>query len=258
MKRRIIISVVTILAFLVLHYFLKYLVALGIFGTETWEEMSFHLKVSILNYSRMIIVLLVVAILFKNNPLGFLGLKKDLLPGLLYGFLFTLPMFIGYGIRAGFNTDITLSEIHFDMILAGFYEEFMYRGFLFGILFYYAGWGFIPAVIIPSIFFGTGHLYQADTISQGVGIFIFTSLASAGFALFYVTWRSLWMVIFLHGFMDLAWDMFAIESNVTGDLFANIFRFTTLGIAIFFSARKMRDDNPLKGNWWRSRSISES
>ena len=43
---------------------------------------------------------------------------------MLFGFLFVLPMFVWYGYAVGFKTDITLSDIHFDMILAGFFEEF--------------------------------------------------------------------------------------------------------------------------------------
>jgi hypothetical protein len=242
MNRKTIISIVVILTFLTLRY-IKYVFAYLIFGKEAWNEMDFHLKVSILNYSQIIIVFVVTALLFKKLPFEFLGLKNDLLKGFLYGFLFTVPMFLGYGYMAGFKTDISLTDVHMDMVLAGFFEEFLFRGFVFGILYYYAGWGFISAVLIPSVFFGIAHLYQAETFSDGIGVFIFTILASAGFAWFYIAWKSLWMVIFLHGFMDLAWDMFSVQSNVTGDMNSNIFRFATLGIAIFFSVKKAKAEN---------------
>lgn len=251
MKRKIIISLVVIIAFIALRY-LKYFYGYCIFGKQAWDEMDFHLKVSILNYSIIAIVFIITAILFKKLPFEILGLKNDILKGMLYGFLFTIPMFIGYGYGAGFKTDITLSGIHLDMVLAGFFEEFFYRGFLFGILFYYAGWGFISAVLIPSIFFGIGHLYQAETLSDGISVFLFTALGGAGFAWFYLAWRSLWMVVFLHGFMDLAWDMFSIQTNVTGNLNANIFRFITLGLVIYFSVKKAKSENnySLKGKLW--------
>ena len=251
MKRKIIISLVVILTFVALRN-LKYFYGYIVFGKETWDAMDFHLKVSLLNYSIIFVVFAVTILLFKKMPFEILGLKKDILKGMLVGFLFVLPMFIGYGYAVGFKTEVTLSDIHFDMVLAGFFEEFFYRGFLFGILFYYAGWGFISAVLIPSIFFGIGHLYQAETLSEGISVFLFTSLGGAGFAWFYLAWRSLWMVVFLHGFMDLAWDMFSIQSNVTGNLNANIFRFATLGLAIYFSIKKAKSLNvySLKGKLW--------
>ncbi len=251
MKRKVIISLVVILVFIALRY-IKYFYAYCIFGKEAWDAMDFHLKVSVLNYSIIAIVLIVTALLFKKLPFEILGLKKDILKGMLFGFLFTLPMFIGYGYLAGFKTDVTIGDFHFDMILAGFFEEFFFRGFAFGILFYYAGWGFISAVLIPSVLFGIGHLYQAETFAEGISVFLFTALGGAGFAWFYLAWRSLWMVIFLHGFMDLAWDMFSIQTNVTGDLNANIFRFATLGLVIYFSVKKAKAENnySLKGKLW--------
>ncbi len=257
MKKRIIVAV-TVLSIFILSRYLKY-VFRYIFGLETWLEMDFNLAVSYLNYTKIFIALVATAILFKKMPFEILGLKKDILKGLLYGFLFTLPMFIGYGYKAGFKTDITLSGIHMDMILAGFFEEFFYRGFVFGILFYYCGWGFITAVIIPSIFFGIGHLYQAETMSDAISVFLFTALGGAGFAWFYVAWRSLWMVAFLHGFMDLAWDMFNVQDNVVGSLWVNIFRFTTLGIAIYFSVRKAKKEGTysLKDQLWVNRKALE-
>lgn len=251
MKRKIIISLVVIIAFIALRN-LKYFYGYCVFGKETWDEMDFHLKVALLNYSIIALVLIITAFLFKKMPFEILGLKKDILKGMVVGFLLVLPMFIGYGYAAGFKTDITMQDVHFDMVLAGFFEEFFYRGFLFGILFYYAGWGFISAVLIPSIFFGIGHLYQAESFSDGISVFLFTSIGGAGFAWFYLAWRSLWMVVFLHGFMDLAWDMFSIQTNVTGNLNANIFRFATLGLAIYFSVKKAKSENnySLKGKLW--------
>ena len=251
MKRKIVISLIVLTTFIALRY-IKYFFAYVVFGKENWNNMDVDVASSISIYTQIVIALIVTAILFKKIPFSYLGLKKDLLKGLLAGFLFTLPMFIGYGFQAGFQPEISLKSIHLNMIVAGFFEEFMFRGFVFGILYYYGGLGFISAVLIPSLFFGLGHLYQAESFSESISIFIFTALSSAGFAWFYISWGSLWMVIFLHGFMDLAWSMFKIEANATGDLYSNIFRFITLGLVIFFSLRKVRKDKSfsLKGKLW--------
>lgn len=251
LKKKIVISLVVLTTFVALRY-IKYFFAYVVFGKETWNEMDVELASSISIYTQIFIALLVTVLLFKKLPFKYLGLKKDILKGLLAGFLFTLPMFIGYGYQANFQFDISLSSIHLNMVIAGFFEEFMFRGFVFGILFYYGGLGFVSAILIPSLFFGLGHLYQAESLTDSISIFIFTALSSAGFAWFYISWGSLWMVIFLHGFMDLAWSMFKIEANATGDLYSNIFRFITLGLVIFFSIRKVRKDKnfSLKGKLW--------
>lgn len=251
MNRKVIISIVAILTFVALRY-LKYFYRYCIFGNDKWIAMDFNLLVSILNYSQIVIVLIVTTLLFKKSPFKYLGMTTEFWNGLICAFICTIPMFLGYGYVVNFHSEITLADIHMDAVLAGFFEEFMFRGFIFGLLFYYAGWGFISAVLIPSIFFGIGHLYQAETMSQGISVFLFTALGGAGFAWFYVAWRSIWMVVFLHAFMDIAWHMFSIQSNVTGNLYANIFRFTTLGLAIYFSVRKAKSENrySLKGKLW--------
>lgn len=251
MNRKISLAVITLLIFVASRY-LKYFFALVIYDKETWSAMDVDLRASMLDYTQIILVLTIVALFFKQLPFKYLGLNNRLLEGAQYGFLFTLPMFLGYAFLADFQFDFSLKLLHRDLILAGFFEEFMFRGFAFGLLFYYCGWGFIPAVFVPSIFFGLGHLYQAETFSEGLSVFLFTALGSAGFAWFYVAWQSLWMVIFLHGFMDLAWDMFSIQSNVTGNLLVNVFRFTTLGLAIFYSVRKAKAENNynLKDKLW--------
>jgi len=254
MKKKIIISFVVIFTFVALNY-LKFFFRYVVFGEEVWMAMDFNLAISYLNYTKIAIVLIVTFLLFKKIDFELFGLKKDFLNGLMIAMICVVPMFLAYGYAVDFKTDMTIERAHANLVLAGFYEEFMYRGFLFGILYYYAGWGFISAVLIPSIVFGIGHLYQAETCGEAVGVFVFTALASAGFSWFYVAWRSLWMVAFLHGFMDLVWDMFSVQTNVTGNFYANIFRFITLGLAIFFSIQKAKAGNSysLKGKLWLNR-----
>ncbi|MCX6243478.1 MAG: type II CAAX endopeptidase family protein [Bacteroidetes bacterium] len=244
-------SVIVILIFITMHY-LKYFFGYVIFGKMTWNAMDEDLMLSMVNYSQVAIVLVATWMLFKKAPFGILGIGNGFFSGLLWAFLFTIPMFLGYGFLSDFHLSLSLATVHRDMILAGFYEELVFRGFLFGILFWYCGWGFVPAVLIPSVFFGIGHLYQAETFTQGIAVFLFTALGGAGFAWFYMIWRNLWLVIFLHGFMDLSWSMFSMQGNVTGNLYVNIFRFITIGIVIAFTLRKAIAEKSLsmKGKVW--------
>ena len=60
--------------------------------------------------------------------------------------------------------------------IAGFFEEFLFRGFLFGILFRKLKWGFIPASILAEVILGLGHIYQGSTLMETTGIFGITTI----------------------------------------------------------------------------------
>ena len=110
----------------------------------------------------------------------------------------------------------------------------------------------MSAGIFTGLFFGAGHLYQADNLGSAIAIFLFTTGVSIGFGWFYYAWKSLWMVAFLHGFMDVIWDSFQVETNVTGSLLVNVARFTTLIFAIVYSIKLARNNGrfDLKGKLW--------
>lgn len=70
------------------------------------------------------------------------------------------------------------------------------------------------------------------------------------------------MVMFLHAFMDLTWDGFSVQTNVTGNLWINLARFTNLFMAILFSIRmaKLNNRYDLKRNgklWINKNALSE-
>jgi membrane protease YdiL (CAAX protease family) len=215
-------------------------------------ENELYLSSTIMLITGILIVVFCNWLIHKNFQLHTLGLEHDILNGLFYGILFTIPMFLGYAFYFHDSFGIDGKIIYRDIVLAGFGEEFIYRGFLFGLFFYSAGWGFIPACLVAGFFFGMGHLYKAETLNEGISVFLFTALASAGFAWFYYVWNSLWMLVFLHASMDLVWDMFNIETDVTGNMVVNIFRFATLGIVIIVTARfaKRTGKDDLKYKLW--------
>lgn len=256
MKNKILIALITIITFLTCRY-IKLFYAFVIFGKENWNVMNETFRIVLMNFSQLFIIIAVTWLMFKRSPFIILGLNKGFVSGLKLALISTLPMFIGYFFIAGkLNPGYDLSDIYIDLVSAGFMEEFIFRGFLFGVLYYYSGWGFIPAALIASLFFGAGHLYQAHDIGSAISIFVFTALGSIGLALFYIVWNSLWMPIFIHAFMDLAWDLFGIAGNAAGNTGSNIFRFITLGIAIYFTIKRIPDKKQfLKGKWWLNKDV---
>jgi membrane protease YdiL (CAAX protease family) len=250
---KIVPSIVIIVGFLCYKnskYLFSYLI-----GEEKYQELDVMYRLSFMLVIGLIVTLLVNYLINKKISFKEFGLSEGFMKGIFWGFVFTLPMFIGLPILVDFKLNFSFEIVYKAMFLAGFGEEFIYRAFLFGFLFYFARWGFISAGIFTGLFFGWGHLYQAENLSSAIGIFAFTAGASLGFAWFYYAWKSLWMVVFLHGFMDLAWDISIndeLASNVLGSPWVNVFRFSTLIIAIIYSVKMSKKNGTydLKTKLW--------
>lgn len=243
-------TLIVILCFL-LYKYSKYFYGYLIFGKEKWDGFSTESKLSLMLITAVFFACLAKYLITKKVQLKDFGLDPTYLPkGLFIAAICVIPQLIGLGFYSNWEFETSGRIIYRDFVLAGFGEEFIFRAFLFGLLFFYAGWGFISAGIITGLFFGWVHLYQAVDFASAVSVFIFTVGASIGFSWFYYAWKSLWMVLFLHAFMDITWDGFNVQTNVTGDLWINLARFTTLFLAIFFSIRmaKMNDRYDLKRN----------
>jgi len=191
-----------------------------------------------------------IALLKLHQPKDFfhaLGLQRGALLGFLFAFICTLPMLIGYAFVYDFNTEITLKQIIVGALAAGFFEELYFRGFFFGQFFRYTRLGFVLALLIPSIVFASAHLYQSQDLAILIGIFITTLMGSALFAWTYVEWDdNLWVPIFLHVLMNLFWMLFSAGENAYGNLYSNIFRFSTIGLVILVTIiYKKRKGKPL-------------
>lgn len=162
-----------------------------------------------------------------------LGLNRSIFQGFLFPFVCTLPMFIGYGFGFPFKEDLTAEEILITGVAAAFFEEFIFRGFLFGQLFRFTKLGFIPAILLGAFLFAAMHLYQSSDLPTLIGVFSTTFMGAVLFAWLFAEWNyNLWVPIFLHFFMNLAWMFFDVSDNAFGGFYANIFRLITIALAI--------------------------
>lgn len=255
-KKRIYKSIIIVTCFLAYKYS-KYVYAYLIFGKERWDNWTILIPSSIMLITGIMMAFTAKYWLQKKVSLEDFGISSNGFgKGIVAAFLFCLPMFLILGFFNQFNFKPTFEIIYKGIVLAGFGEEFIYRAFLFGLLFYWAGWGFLSAGIFTGLFFGAGHLYQADNLGSAISIFLFTTGVSVGFGWFYIAWKSLWMVVFLHGFMDIIWDSFQVDTNVIGNLWVNIARFITLVLAIIYSIKIAKENNSyyLKDKLWTNKS----
>lgn len=165
--------------------------------------------------------------------------------GLLVGSLLTLPMFVTNAIAG--HWALTWDSF-VKSLWAGWSEEILYRAFLFGMLFRHCRWGFTWAILIPAFLFGTGHLYQGHDWLSSLMAFGVTALGAFLYSWLYVEWNfNLWLPIWLHAMMDMAWVSFIVGDGgygASGNLWTNIGRLITLaltiGVTIWYKHRQKK------------------
>jgi membrane protease YdiL (CAAX protease family) len=178
-----------------------------------------------------------------ENIIENIGLKHNFTKGLLFSFFTVLPMLLSSTIFGQINTLINPTELVQKTLLAGVLEEYLFRGFLFGLLFLKCGWGFIPSSLLGALIFGMGHVYQGYDLSSSIGIFLITGVGAVWFAWLYVEWNyNLWVPIFLHVLMNLSWTLFDISSNALGAPLANFFRIITIALTVVITIRNSKRD----------------
>ncbi|WP_153398906.1 CPBP family intramembrane glutamic endopeptidase [Chryseobacterium vaccae] len=259
MKRSIKLILIPILAYLiysfVMYHFEK---IMHFFNPYTHFPLLSYFLVYIMAVVPLMISLYMIS---EKNMINTLGLNiNGLKKGILLSFLFILPMVLYALFFSRINTNTDPANLFAKSAFAGLFEEVIYRGFIFGILFRYLKMGFIPAVVIASVIFASGHLYQGTLLIDLFQIFILTFLGSVLYAWLYTEWNfNLWIPVVLHSLMNLVWMLFDFDHTVIGSSGANICRFLTVALAIIYTVRFKRKNNiPLsvhKQSLWTFKAI---
>ncbi len=167
-----------------------------------------------------------------------LGIQKGFITGLLFAIVTVSPMFISSAVIGQVGDDFKLTRLLHQTVFAGFMEEYLFRGFLYGLLFRKSGWGFIPAAILGALIFGFGHIYQGTTLQETTGVFLVTALGAVWFAWLYIEWNNnLWIPIFLHILMNLSWGLFEVSGTALGGIYTNLFRTITIAMTIIITIK---------------------
>jgi len=112
-------------------------------------------------------------------------------------------------------------------------EEFVYRGLAIGVLVRFCGWHWLPACLLPAVFFGLGHWGQGDDPASIAGIVALTGFGGLLFGWLFVRWRfNLWPSMFLHIGLNTLWLVFDLGENALGGWLGNVMRIGVLLIAI--------------------------
>lgn len=142
-------------------------------------------------------------------------------------YLFFAPMFVlmtgnlwgGLGIA---YTGIAQLFAVISMLLVGFIEEMIFRGFLFRVLLQKDS---VPvAVTISAVTFGVGHIANLLAGQGGIETFIQVCFAIAwGFLFTFVFYKSgsLWVCIIVHGLVDV-FAKFAAPDSGSGSVYVTV------------------------------------
>ena len=232
---------VTFSAFTV--YFILHTLLLG----KTYRLLNSILAEDVLSYLLAYLIVgipLFIGILLLHKPQHFfssLGFHRKIGEAFLFAMICTLPMLIGFALNFSFNSGITFRYILMGAVAAAFFEELYFRGFFFGQIFRYTRFGFLPAILLPSVIFASLHLYQSFDVWIMTGIFITTLLGSALFAWVFAEWdNNLWVPVFLHFLMNLVWMLFSAGGNALGGLISNLTRALTVALIIILTLYKKR------------------
>lgn len=180
----------------------------------------------------------VIVLLFLHGRKDFprsLGLDGNFVKGLAFALISTLPLFVAFPVIGEFNGELTVDKLIRSTVVAAFFEEVIFRGFIFGQLFRYCKIGFWWSVIIPSLLFGSIHLYQGSDPLSSLAAFGVTFIGGLFFSWIYVKWDfNLWCPVGLHFFMNLSWLLFTVEGNsvAAGGVVSNVFRILSVVVAI--------------------------
>lgn len=198
---------------------------------------SASLSKFIVGYSIMFIAVIILT-LFVVKPkelFSFLGISGNIAKGFFISLICVLPLYVIFPILGSFNSYTTLSLILRKSVFPGFMEEFMFRAFMFGLLFRYAKTGFFWAVILPALLFGFIHLYQGHDVVSSLAAFGVTFIGAVYFSWMYVEWNfNLWVPVGLHMLMNGAWVIFSMEGTevAAGGLISNIVRIASILLAV--------------------------
>lgn len=218
--------------------------------------LQLHLEMLVYGYLPQLLVPAVLAAIFVGplNVPEALGLRSGFAKGWAIGLLFTLPMLATLAVTGQWVTPAAPGEaVLRSSLFPGFFEEVFYRAFLFGFLFRFAGWGFLPAALIGALIFGAAHLYQEDDPTRALGVFAITATGALWFAWLFAEWRfNLWVPVALHTLMNLWWELFAVSESALGPMPANVSRLVVilLSVVVTVIVAKRRGGLVVRGRAW--------
>lgn len=185
-----------------------------------WQGWSRIAALAVLGYGLYVVAPLMTAVVLfgRSRALSALGLTGSLL--VAFGFAGACCLIVLTGIALTSPpaaADQLGLELMRSAVLPGVAEEVLYRAFLFGFLYRFAGWGFVPAALVSAAIFGVEHLYQgADALEAGA-IALLSGIGGLWWSWLLVEWRwNAWIPIAFHVLLNAVWTAFDVSDSALG------------------------------------------
>jgi membrane protease YdiL (CAAX protease family) len=168
--------------------------------------------------------------------------------GVLVGFVATLPMLVPFMFIAQVRADADLLFLVFTSTIWPLGEEILFRGYTFRQLHRRAGWNLWVAAAATALLFGLVHLSQTAVQNQPVagqlGTVAMMSALSMLSCWVFTRWEdNLWLLVSLHGFMNLWWAVFDMAENPLGGWFPNLMRLASVLLIVVLTLRHGRAES---------------
>ncbi len=172
-----------------------------------------------------------------------LGLASSPLPALRLAVLALIPGYLVFALTRPLNGDMAGYGVIYLAFLGPFAEELVYRGVAFGLLRRVAGWPFWAAALLPAAAFGLGHAnpFGGTPSLDAAMTFLVTASGAIVFSWLYERWRfDLWVPVFLHAFMNLAWSLFRVGDGAFAGWLPLGVQIASVTLAILLTLRRTR------------------
>ncbi|GAB6194962.1 hypothetical protein PAGU2595_002610 [Lysobacter xanthus] len=220
-----------------------------------WPRM---LALAVVGYGLYLAGPLAVAALLLGRRRALSALALTAPPGRAFAFAFASSAIVLAGIAAT-STLAPADRMALDLVrtalLPGIAEELLFRAFLFGFLYRYANWGFLPAALLSALVFGVEHLYQGGDATEALGIALLTGVGGLWWSWLLVEWRwNLWLPIAFHVLLNAYWTLFDVADNAVGNASMVALKLACVALSVVATIvlAQRRGGRRITGRrWWR-------
>ena len=165
-----------------------------------------------------------------------LGFRRPVLVPFMFCVACSAPMTIAPLFLAPAR-DLVLVDILFAAGIWVIAEEVLFRGYCFRQLHRRAGWNLWLAAAATGVIFGLVHLGNAEIRSLPLGELLpsigLIAVGGLVFAWLFAAWGdNIWVPTFIHGLMNLGWELYAIDEHPAAGWLVITLRIAVVALAI--------------------------
>ncbi|MEO9634218.1 MAG: CPBP family intramembrane glutamic endopeptidase [Parasphingorhabdus sp.] len=195
-----------------------------------------YLRSALASLSDIAVMLLLISLVQRQSLselLAITGLRGPWSPAFIWIVLVIAPAGLVCLLAAKFSPDLSVPALAWLGIGGPIAEEIVYRGLAIGVLMQLCGWKFLPACLLPALFFGFAHFSQGSDLESTLGIVAITGAGGLLFGWLFVRWGyNLAPPLLLHVAMNSLFVLFDLGDNAIGSWLLNGLRIAIVAIAI--------------------------